>query len=113
MRKDARRPFGIARAVLLGARATGFILLLSCPAVTLVAQEMQPRAYFPAPVGVNFFGASYSNNRGGLLLDPSLPVEDSHVVADVATLSFGQTLGVLGRWRPERFVRSWMLASLT
>ncbi len=58
---------------------------------------MQPRAYLPAPVGVSFFGISYSRNSGGLLFDPSLLVEDANVVADVATLSFGQTLGVMGR----------------
>lgn len=38
-------------------------------------QEMQPRAYFPAPIRINFFGTSYSRNSGGLLFDPSLPVE--------------------------------------
>lgn len=72
-------------------------LLLSCFAAGLGAQELQPRAYLPTPVGVNFFGVSYANNRGDLLFDPSLPVEDSHVNANIVTLAFGQTLGVLGR----------------
>jgi len=66
-------------------------------AAGLTAQELQPRAYLPAPVGLNYFGISYSNNRGGLLFDPSLPVEDASVNANIATVAFGQTLGVLGR----------------
>ena len=72
-------------------------LLLPRFVSTLGAQEMQPRAYLPTPVGVNFFGSSYSRNSGGLLFDPSLPVEDAHVDANIATFSFAQSLGVLGR----------------
>lgn len=66
-------------------------------AVGLGAQEMQPRAYLPAPVGLSFFGVTYSNNSGDLLFDPSLLVEDGRVNANIATLAFGQTLGVVGR----------------
>src|SRR4051812_35893159 len=76
--------------------ASRVLFLLSC-AVPLAAQELQPRAYLPTPVGVSFFGVSYANNRGGLLFDPSLPVEDASVNADIATLAYGQTLGILGR----------------
>ncbi len=73
------------------------VALLFCCAGALAAQELQPRAYLPAPVGLNYFGVSYANNAGGLLFDPSLPVEDAHVNASVITLSFGQTLGLMGR----------------
>lgn len=65
--------------------------------VTLAGQELQPRAYFPAPVGLNFFGVSYSGNSGGLLFDPSLPIEDAHVNATIGTASFGGALDVFGR----------------
>jgi len=73
------------------------LLLCSAFASRLAAQEMQPRAYIPIPAGVNFFGISYSHNSGGLLFDPSLPVEDANVVANVSTFAFGQSLAVLGR----------------
>jgi len=72
-------------------------LLLSCFAAHLSAQELQPRAYIPAPEGLNYFGISYSHNAGGLLFDPSLPVTGSTFSANIVTLAFGQTLGVLGR----------------
>jgi hypothetical protein len=74
------------------------ILLAAAGSVSLVnGQEMQPRAYQASPIGINFFGVSYANSRGGLLFDPSLPVEDAHVVAHVTTLSFAQSFGVFGR----------------
>jgi hypothetical protein len=73
---------------------------------------MQPRAYIPTPVGLNFFGIAYSNNAGGLLFDPSLPVEDGHVNADIVTLSFGQTLGVLGRTAQVLAVLPYAVADL-
>jgi hypothetical protein len=65
--------------------------------LALSGQELQPRAYMPVPVGVNFFGVSYSGNSGGLLFDPSLPIEDGHVNASIAAVSFGQALDVFGR----------------
>ena len=73
------------------------VLLFFGVAARLSAQELQPRAYIPTPVGMNFFSASYSNNSGGLLFDPALPVEDGNVKANIYALTFGQTLAVLGR----------------
>ena len=68
-------------------------LLLTCLAVCSAAQELQPRAYLPAPVGLNYFGISYTNNRGGLLVDPGLALEDVRFSAHASTLAFGQTFG--------------------
>ncbi|HVO99776.1 MAG TPA: transporter [Bryobacteraceae bacterium] len=73
------------------------LVLSACFAPFLSGQELQPRAYVPTPVGLNYFGISYSNNVGGLLFDPSLPVTDARVDANAFTLAFGQTLGVFGR----------------
>jgi hypothetical protein len=73
------------------------IALLICSCFVLPAQELQPRAYTPAPVGVNFFGIAYTHTGGGLLFDPSLPVTDSSVNANTANLSFGQSFAVKGR----------------
>jgi hypothetical protein len=72
-------------------------LLVLLFSIAIAGQELQPRAYFPAPVGLNFFGVSYSGNAGGLLFDPSLPVEDAHVNANIAAASFGEMLNVFGR----------------
>ena len=73
------------------------LLLLSCLTASSAAQELQPRAYLPAPVGLNYFGISYSKNKGGLLLDPGLAMGDAPLSAHVSTFAFGQTLGLAGR----------------
>jgi hypothetical protein len=88
------------------------LLLLSCFTGCLAAQEMQPRAYIPAPVGLNFFAAGYSKSVGGLLFDPSLPVEDAHVNANIVTLAFGQSLGLLGRTSQILLVLPYLSANL-
>ncbi len=96
-----------------GPLPAALLILYFFLAATLNAQEMQPRAYFPAPVGISFFGISYSHNAGGLLLDPSLPVEDAHVVANSGTLSFVQSLGVLGRTAQALVIVPYVQADLT
>ena len=117
---DAKKPDGMMLTAVLhcwrrerGPITATLIFLFFCFAATLNAQEMQPRAYFPAPVGVNFFVTSYSHNSGGLLFDPSLPVEDAHVVANIGTLSFGQSLGVLGRSAQVLAIVPYVQADLT
>ncbi len=87
-------------------------LLLCCFAAGLAGQELQPRAYIPAPTGVNFVGISYSNGVGGLLFDPSLPVTDTHVNANTVTLALGQTWGVLGRTAQTLAILPYVSANL-
>lgn len=89
------------------------VLLLSWLAAQLAAQELQPRAYIPAPVGLNYFGFSYSNNRGELLFDPGLPLEGTQVVANIGSISFGQTLGVAGRTAQVLVVVPYVVADLS
>jgi hypothetical protein len=38
------------------------------------AQELTPRAYWPAPTGTNILGLGYQYSSGDVLTDPSLPV---------------------------------------
>lgn len=80
---------------------------------TVAGQELQPRAYLPAPVGLNFFSINYSRNSGGLLFDPSLPVEDAHVDAGVAALSFGESINVFGRSGQVLAALPYVIADLT
>jgi hypothetical protein len=73
------------------------VLLVSSFSGFLAAQELQPRAYIPAPVGVNFFNVGYSRDDGGISFAPSLPIADAQADANYLSLGFGQSLGVLGR----------------
>jgi Putative MetA-pathway of phenol degradation len=88
-----------------------FLLFFACAPAG--AQELQPRAYLPAPIGLNFFGIAYSNNAGGLLFDPSLPVKDAHVNAEVTTLSLGESLGLFGRSGQVLAVFPYVVADLS
>jgi len=61
------------------------------------AQQLEPRAYSPSPVDVNFLGLSYLYSYGGAVLDPSLPVQN--LVARVNTVApfYVRTFGLFGR----------------
>ena len=52
-------------------------------AMSLRAQDLEPRAYSNSPIGLNFAIAGYAYAKGDVLTDPSLPLEnvsnDSHV----------------------------------
>jgi hypothetical protein len=80
---------------------------LSHPAATLIlagawvpfasAQEMEPRSYSPNPVGVTFVVAGFGRSTGGILTDPSLPVDDVDAEVDAYLLGVGHTFGFFGR----------------
>jgi len=51
------------------------------------AQELEPRAYSPSPIGLNFFAATLGGSQGQILFDPTLPITDVH--ADLGALAVG------------------------
>ncbi len=69
-------------------------LLLTNPGI---AQELTPRAYWPAPLGTRIATIGYSYVSGDTIPDPSLPV--SGVDSKIHTLQLGylQTLNLWGR----------------
>jgi hypothetical protein len=60
------------------------------------AQEIEPRAYSNAPVGVNFLIAGYAYTRGGLAFDPSLPLKDPDLRTHSAVLAYARVLDLGG-----------------
>jgi Putative MetA-pathway of phenol degradation len=61
------------------------------------AQQLEPRAYSPSPVGLNFFGVGFLYSYGGVVLDPSLPIENVHAKVYNALPYYGRTFGLFGR----------------
>jgi len=61
----------------LWAALIAFARVLQAPVAQ--AQDIEPRSYSNAPVGVNFVIAGYSYPRGGIAFDPSLPIENEHL----------------------------------
>ena len=68
------------------------------------AQELEPRAYAPNPVGANFAVASYGFFNGEVLFDSSLPFDDVQAELNVFALGYGRTFGLLGRGATALFV---------
>jgi hypothetical protein len=68
-------------------------------AVTSVshAQDIEPRAYSNAPVGVNFLMVDFGYTRGGLPFDPSLPVTNVILQTKSGLLTYTRALDLRGK----------------
>ena len=71
------------------------VLHLALP-IGLAAQDVQPRVYTPAPVGVNAITLNYAFSTGGLLFDKTVPVENVDGDVHSFTPAYSRTLGVFG-----------------
>jgi len=77
---------------------TGLLFtLLICASFESPAQELEPRAYSPSPIGTNFLLAGYARSSGDVVVDASLPFSDIDAQLNFGTLAYGHTFGVLGR----------------
>ncbi|MHC1745342.1 MAG: transporter [Syntrophobacteraceae bacterium] len=79
------------------AATTLFLAALVTYPLTARAQDIEPRAYSNAPVGVNFLIAGYAYTQGGLAFDPSLPVKDPQLETHNAVLAYARVLDLWGK----------------
>jgi hypothetical protein len=77
------------------ARLAGVLCCAGC-ANSAWSQELEPRAYSPAPVGLNFFLLGAVRSTGEVLTDPSVPLQDVEAKLNVGVTGYGRTFGVLG-----------------
>lgn len=80
-------------------RASYLILCLTIGltgAVTF-AQELTPRAYWPAPRGVKVATFAYQYSTGDILMDPSLPIVGVDSRINLTQFSYLQTINLAGR----------------
>jgi hypothetical protein len=75
-------------------RAASALLLLATRAL---GQELEPRAYAPAPVGGNIFLVTYGRTEGGVVFDAALPFSDVEARLNASAVGYVRTLGVFGR----------------
>jgi len=61
------------------------------------AQDIEPRAYSNAPVGVNFLIVGYAFTRGGLSTDPSIPITDAKLNTLNTVLAYARVFDLLGK----------------
>src|SRR5262249_5412647 len=61
------------------------------------AQELEPRAYSPSPIGLNFAVLGFTYSSGDVVTDPTLPVSDVSAHIYGTAIGYGRTFGLLGR----------------
>ncbi|TGD71532.1 transporter [Mangrovimicrobium sediminis] len=76
---------------------TAAMLCLLLQAVATAAQEMTPRAYWPAPEGTQVLTIGGAYTRGDTVPDPSLPVAGIDSEITTFTLGYLRTFNLWGR----------------
>jgi hypothetical protein len=71
-----------------------FLLLTSSHAR---AQELEPRAYANAPIGLNFLIMGYGYSEGGVVADPSIPLTNASIHVHRTVLAYVRSVDMWGR----------------
>jgi len=61
------------------------------------AQQMEPRTYANAPIGLNFLIAGYQYSWGDVLVDPSLPIKNADAKVSTFLLGYSRVLDFWGQ----------------
>jgi len=85
-----------------GSRITTCLVRIAMPPLLAFAggacaQEIEPRAYSNAPVGVNFAIAGVAHARGGLSFDASVPVTNEDLRTTSLVMAYARSLSLWGR----------------
>jgi len=73
------------------------MLALAAGAQDARAQDIEPRAYSNAPIGVNFLVAGYAYTRGGLAFDSALPITDPELTTSNAVAAYARVIAIAGQ----------------
>ena len=71
--------------------------LLSAAWSNASAQEIEPRAYSNAPIGVNFLVVGYAYTEGGLAFDPAAPLTEPELSTSGPVMAFARSLELFGK----------------
>jgi hypothetical protein len=78
-------------------RCAACLALVLLAALPVTAQELAPRAFWPAPVGTDVLVFGYQKSSGDIVVDQSLPVTGVDSDIDYLQLSYQRSLGLFGR----------------
>ena len=78
-------------------RLVGGVIWLVLVATSAAAQDLDPRTYAKVPVGFTVAIAGFSVSSGGVLTDPTLPVENVHANVWAPSLGIVTSFGLFGR----------------
>lgn len=62
-----------------------------------LAQDIEPRAYSNAPIGINFLLAGYARTEGGVAFDPAVPLTNARINTDSGVLAYGRVFDIGGQ----------------
>ena len=65
--------------------------------VSVFAQDLTPRAYWPAPRGTKLLVFGYANQSGDVVTDPTLPITGVDSKIHSGIIAYQQTVNMLGR----------------
>ncbi len=77
------------------------------------AQEIEPRAFSPSPVGVSFVLVGAGQSTGGILTDPSLPIDQVEGEIDAGVIGLGHSFGLFGRLATVAIVQPYLSGNFT
>ena len=66
-------------------------------AAAVSAQQLEPRAYVPVPVGVNVVGAPFVYQWGSVVTDPSLPIQNVDAKVEALAAFYDRSFSFFGR----------------
>lgn len=78
-------------------RAARSVALLCAALVRLgaaEAQDLEPRSYANIPTGLNFFVVGYAETSGGVLVDPTIALDDAALDIDAAIVGYARTAAI-------------------
>ncbi len=67
------------------------------PTARAAAQDLEPRAYSPSPVGASFVVAGYGRSDGRVMFDANAPITNAHADLNLATVGYGHIFNLAGR----------------
>lgn len=83
------------------------VCALAWLAFPAAAQELAPRAYWPAPVGTDVLLIGYQRNSGDILLDPSLPITGVDSEINYVQGTYQRFFSLFGRTATAQFALSY------
>jgi Putative MetA-pathway of phenol degradation len=86
----------VVRSRVVSATALTALLIVSGRGAAR-AQDLEPRAYSASPVNTTFVVGLAGRSSGGVLTDPSLPLEDVHATLGSVAAGIGHTFDLFGR----------------
>src|SRR5262245_342459 len=69
------------------------LLLVLFSASFVYAQQLEPRAYSPSPVGTSFLAVGFTRSSGGVTFDPTVPIADVQATLYATFIGVGRTFG--------------------